>query len=385
MVGCNAINIRYTREKNIAFILNEMLLHLLKAHPPNAVDSLVKYLENADMQMLLKGGKPTRRLSEKKTPVPKEDEAKQQEPEKKEPAAAPPIESPREEQTRLENQRGDGLMMLNATEFREIFRVLAYMQAMPAPAQSSQEYTPSPVVVEDKPKNQQGTAEGDGLITLSNACGSDTHPGIQVLTASRRAATGPVASHCDRKGAGIELLKTTGGDNSCGLKILIAAAAAPAFIERSGLGIEILQQASSEAAEGIRLLIEAASLQQGDGLKALRRASTGQIGVQMLSETAEAPPIVEKTVTACGLKLLRESSGSQTLEGLSILFACAEGSSDGLTLLERSGSACVSALRDAKVANSSPAGCLSLLVSLKAESEYEPKGIQLLCMASCSN
>eukprot|EP01062_Namystynia_karyoxenos_P008603 TRINITY_DN1302_c0_g3_i1.p1 TRINITY_DN1302_c0_g3~~TRINITY_DN1302_c0_g3_i1.p1 ORF type:complete len:410 (+),score=76.15 TRINITY_DN1302_c0_g3_i1:93-1322(+) len=50
MVNYNALNVKYVREKNLAHILNEMLLHLLRAHPDDPLPALLAFLQSVDGQ-----------------------------------------------------------------------------------------------------------------------------------------------------------------------------------------------------------------------------------------------------------------------------------------------------------------------------------------------
>ena len=363
MVGCNAINIRYTREKNIAFILNEMLLHLLKAHPEDAVGSLLKYLQGADMQMLLKGGRTTKKSIEK---VKKPEEVKQQ------PAVEKQPESKLQSKA-SEYQRGDGLMILNRLEFREVFRVLAYLQAMPTVPHIKSTSTVKELSTEGIATTISTNVElvkGDGLQMLSTVCSSETrHPGVELLTNSKQSNSITNNNPDQRKGAGLEVLQATSSDDSIGLRALLAAAGDQSlFSEKTGLGLKILQKAGSENQGGICLLIETLSFQQsGDGLKVLRTASKGQIGIEMLNNSAN----YLKTVTkhGDGLRILMASATGQTT-GLSILMNCAKGSSDGLTLLQLSGSYSASLLKTTKTVKPHPSCDLLLSIGSKHSTKY---------------
>eukprot|EP01065_Artemidia_motanka_P019045 TRINITY_DN224_c0_g2_i1.p1 TRINITY_DN224_c0_g2~~TRINITY_DN224_c0_g2_i1.p1 ORF type:complete len:400 (+),score=130.09 TRINITY_DN224_c0_g2_i1:72-1271(+) len=48
MVGYDATNVRYVREKNVAHILNEMLLHLLRTHAGDPLPELLTFLQSVE-------------------------------------------------------------------------------------------------------------------------------------------------------------------------------------------------------------------------------------------------------------------------------------------------------------------------------------------------
>jgi len=57
MVGYDVSNVSYVREKNVAHILNEMLLHLLRTHAGDPLPSLLHFLESGEGQQRLTGRK----------------------------------------------------------------------------------------------------------------------------------------------------------------------------------------------------------------------------------------------------------------------------------------------------------------------------------------
>ncbi|KAJ9450070.1 hypothetical protein DIPPA_30676 [Diplonema papillatum] len=293
-MGYNTQNVRYTRDKNVAHVLNEMLLHLLKLHPGDPLAALIHYLEKPEVASYLT--KPARSKSKPRKPSSGADEGKAN---GQQPAAAGhPAEEAAAAQPENRQQRpspapslGTGLVLLREAGCAVAGALLA-LQSTPS---SASQYRPS----SHEDYHHHHHHHPPGLHCLHRSRATCSVSVLLSLCAGPRPAGGEhtfiALLHASRPTPSSRLLLQLPGASPRGDQQRQGQSGVPAF--EKGAGLAALHAARQTPAS--RLLLRCQQQQQ--------QPQRGGLAAAAAAAAAASPPQV-----AGGLVLLHEAKPTES-------------------------------------------------------------------------